>query len=182
MSSNSSTSSLLTFQQPSSVVSPMTTLYSTTDTWSAFLAANTISSPASWEVFEAEVWNPYVPVILGPLGDGIPPSDSSYKALHQSCSLAWDASFYNWIATEEAKGIITSAATVECDPLTSGSSTCHTYTEIQLDSIPRFPFVAKPPCCGVCTFTAGDVQVYHWPLATEVPFTTRLVNSNGFTL
>jgi hypothetical protein len=45
-----------------------------------------------------------------------------------------------------------------------------------------FPFTASPPCCGGCCFTAGDVQVYHWPPATTSPLVSMLVNSEGFTL
>lgn len=46
----------------------------------------------------------------------------------------------------------------------------------------EFPFTASPPCCGGCTYTAGDVQVYYWPPATTSPLTILLSNSKGFTL
>jgi hypothetical protein len=42
-------------------------------------------------------------------------------------------------------------------------------------------FTASPPCCRRCSFSLGDIQVYHWP-TTGPPAVPTLTNSAGYTL
>lgn len=186
MASDSLISSLLTSQQLSSAVSPMTILYSTTSALSSILGVDTSSSPTeAWtarSLLEHLYRNPYKDhTVLGDFGMTVIPTDRAWYALQDKCSDLWYTSLLDWLATQVGNGIITYTAPVTCETLTSGSSKCYTIKSMGTRS--SFPWRASPPCCGdFCTFTAGDVQVYQWPMATDTPSITRLVNSEGFTL
>lgn len=52
--------------------------------------------------------------------------------------------------------------------------------DLAVNKAKSFPFTASPPCCRGCSFTAGEVQVYHWP--TTSPLFSILSNTDGLKL
>jgi hypothetical protein len=60
-----------------------------------------------------------------------------------------------------------------------------TFLDLSLTQAPgttgQRDFTASPPCFRSCTFSLGDIKVYHWPSATSPAYPT-LTNSNGYTL
>lgn len=110
------------------------------------------------------------------------------QSLYSRCGLSWRTSFFQWISTAVESSTLLDQFTCFKTATHNPAWDCETadkewelmttfYSEAR-----AFPFTASPPCCGGCTFTAGSVQVYHWPLATTSPLVSILVNSQGFKL
>jgi hypothetical protein len=105
---------------------------------------------------------------------------SAASALQATCASGWRSSYIHWITTVGGCDLLTLTVSSSC--WSGGGLTgteCITSTEYD---VPPFPFTATEPCCSGCGFSAGDVQVYHWPITTTAPSITMLVNSEGFTL
>ncbi|KAE9370006.1 hypothetical protein N431DRAFT_344499 [Stipitochalara longipes BDJ] len=112
--------------------------------------------------------------------------ESESPSLYSRCGLLWRTSFFQWISTAVENSTLLDEFTCFRTATRNPVWDCETadkewelvttfYSEAE-----AFPFTASPPCCGGCTFTAGDVQVYHWP-ATTSPLVSLLTNSQGFT-
>jgi hypothetical protein len=174
--SNSSTSSMVISIQPSPSLSPTTVMSTTTSETSTVELIG-----GSWESMMADDSNPYIPLFDPWVYAGLAPSssmDSSASSIQSYCGNSWRSTYLDWIATAENQ--MTRADQIYCDASTvTDPRPCWTITE---SALPPFPFIASPPCCSSCTYTAGDVQVYHWPTVTTAPSVTMLVNSDGFTL
>ncbi|KAE9372525.1 hypothetical protein N431DRAFT_536384 [Stipitochalara longipes BDJ] len=118
------------------------------------------------------------------------PLNSAQSALQQNCGNRWSSSFYQWMSTAVENGTLMdqfSCYKTATSPMQDPIMACEDDVKENgllstvLAELSRFPFTASTPCCGQCTFTAGDVQVYHWPAATTTPSISLLVNTEGFT-
>ena len=120
--------------------------------------------------------------------------DSAGWALEATCANSWYSGFFEWATKEwEQKNIIwlnnncidnLSDKTSTSQPEKSTTECYYLQRPNAMDDTSFFDysFTASPPCCSTCTISAGDVQVYHWPISTAAPSVTQLVNSEGFTL
>lgn len=109
-----------------------------------------------------------------------PPDNPFSSPQPTACSVLWDSSWSHFIASASAqlapgRDLWSTTRTRICD----AAGECEV---LQNDRFTSFPFTAISPCCSSCTFTAGNAQVYHWPLDTTTPLITMLANSDGFTL
>jgi hypothetical protein len=106
------------------------------------------------------------------------------------CGEVWETSFYQWVSTAVEHGTLLDKFSCFNGAVAPGAlvrSCWNISTEWKMletfeTEARSFPFTASPPCCGGCSFTAGDVQVYRWPSATTSPPVSMLANSEGFTL
>lgn len=180
LSSNYSGSTLFASPQSSPTLSPATIVYST-PTVSSTIQSNSTDSPSAqttpgptpqWE----SDWlgnNPYLPswYYTDLYGEISTTMNSEEQFLLTTCGPIWSSSLVNWISSELATGAeFMGPTTIYGDPIS--------WAQTKWD----FPFTATSPCCNYCTFTAGDVEVYHWQQATPAPSISTLVNSDGFTL
>jgi hypothetical protein len=143
-----------------------------------------------WEQAYALADNPYYQT------DFLDPDDS----LSSSCGAIWSTYFYNWMATADVKTMdppfstslqwITSTGGIlyyGYDRTTSAALTItgSTYLDLSLTQAPgttgQKDFTASPPCCRTCTYSLGEIQVYHWPSGTS-PAVPTLTNTEGYTL
>ncbi|PMD37465.1 hypothetical protein L207DRAFT_585801 [Hyaloscypha variabilis F] len=116
-------------------------------------------------------------------------TDRPSDGLSAKCGRAWETSFYQWVSTAvESSTLLEKFSCFNHAPAPGAlvrqcwnTSTEWTMLQTFQAEAQSFPFTASPPCCGGCSFTAGDVQVYHWPPATTSPLVSMLVNSEGFT-
>jgi hypothetical protein len=135
----------------------------------------------SGENLMADDSNPYIPTFDPFVYAGWIPSssmDSAASSLQSYCGNSWRSTYIEWISM--AKGHMTRADRIYCDASTVvDPGPCWTITD---SALPPFSFTASPPCCSSCTYTAGDVKVYYWPMTSAPPSVTMLVNSDGFTL
>jgi hypothetical protein len=113
--------------------------------------------------------------------------DNAAVALQASCASVWRSSYYEFIVSQLANGVLPWAGTASCAstwiPTNSKVTMCWSVDEenVGIVTAPPFQFTASKPCCSICTFTAGDVRVYYWPPSASTPLVSRLVNSNDFT-
>ena len=197
MAMYSSSSSMGISAQPSFMAAPMTIMYSTTGASSTIpeIGTNTASPPSlttllDWSSIESEFKNPFWqntnPYQFSGYLPGEVITQNSYELSIQSrCGDIWTTKFAQWFVANGGDALATQANRTTCDancPTTLPESICCN-TILGEVSLP-FSYTAPrdPPCCSTCTFTAGDVQVYHWPVATSTPSITELVNTAGFTL
>lgn len=167
-----------------SMVPPMTIAYSMTSVSSTFQGVGTESLPSQtttprpvWENIYLGKMNPY-----DPYGRYWYP-DTLASLIPTTCGQIWSASFIQWVSMGIAKSLITWSDEVDCvTPYLPTIAPANCATRNNDIKMPPFPFTPSPPCCSRCSFTAGDVQVYHWPQSSAVPSASLLVNSNGFTL
>jgi hypothetical protein len=200
----SSTSSWPSPSQLSSTTPPMTIMYSTPTAASSTLPGIGTPSQSSptvtsywWgtrpflELAFAGDFNPYISDLdfIGVFTGT--PLNSAQSALQETCGDRWSTSFYQWMPTAIENGTLLdrfscykTATSLFQDPVYA----CEDYEKENellstvLAELSRFPFTASTPCCGQCSFTAGDVQVYHWPAATTTPSVSLLVNAEGYAL
>jgi hypothetical protein len=143
-----------------------------------------------WEEAYASADNPYyITVFLD--------QDS---ALSSSCGAIWSAYFYEWMATADIKTMDPPFATslqwetstgavlyYGYDWTTSAALTItgSTFLDLSLTQAQgttgQKDFTASPPCCRTCTYSLGEIQVYHWPSSTS-PAVATLTNADGYTL
>jgi hypothetical protein len=203
MWSNSSISSLLASQQILSAVSLIQTPYSTTSAFTVPLIQYLMTDASTWPKsfidwlnsqnisagtvqLSALQGNPYWTLDWFDTDDHTPVTDSHAMAYQSSCAIAYQNSYLEWFSTAFMKGVISHAISTECWT-TAGTQTVSPSNTVCVpvdiwSNADWFHYKATSPCCHFCTFTVGDVQVYHWPLATNTPSITRLVNSDNFTL
>jgi hypothetical protein len=192
LSSNSLTSSWLPFTAPAATTPPLTIMRPTLSVSSTIPKVSTSSSSSHklstrlWyskppiEVIIEDEFNPYY-------SEGQRPQT---QGLSSSCGRLWETSFYLWISTAIEKSTLLdkfscfNTVTNEVNLVRAcyNSSTEWAMMNTFATEARSFRFTASPPCCGGCSFTAGDVQVYHWPPATTSPLVSILVNSEGFRL
>ena len=192
-------SSQLSFTTP-----PMTIMHPTPTAAPSTISGSAIHSQSSptvtsywWgtrpflELAFAGNFNPYISDVdfIG-LFTGTP-LNSEQSAVQQTCGDRWSTSFYQWMSTAIENGTLLdqfscykTATTLFEDPIMACEYDVpeNGLLSTVLSELSQFPFTASTPCCGQCTFTAGDVQVYHWPAATTTPSVSLLVNSEGYTL
>ena len=109
--------------------------------------------------------------------------DSAGQALRITCEGKYESSLSQFIASEMSIGAITTGGSkIFCDSLGPTTTRCYTLVTTYGTLPDVFPFQPSSPCCNRCSITAGDIQVYRWPLSTSEPSFSTLVNSNGFTL
>ena len=149
-----------------------------------------ITAVPIWEEAYANADNPYYQ-------DDFLDHDS---ALRSSCGAIWSTYFYEWMATADIKTMdppfstslqwITSTGAVlyyGYDWTTSAALTItgSTFLDLSLTQAPgttgQKDFTASPPCCRTCTYSLGEIQVYHWPSGTS-PAVPTLTNTDGYTL
>jgi hypothetical protein len=111
-------------------------------------------------------------------------------SIYSSCELVWRTSFSQWLSTSIEQSTLLDRFTCY--------NTGKSYEQSSFDCLDAagddalittfwseassFRFTASSPCCGGCTFTAGNVQVYRWPVTTVSPQVTMVTNTNNFTL
>jgi hypothetical protein len=161
---------------------------SSSSTCSNIKVLSTTSIPV-WEQDYADADNPYY------MTDWPFDYDSSRRSY---CGSIWSTYFYQWIATadrnvdppfqtsvhtEVSKGI-----TLDYIYETWTSTFIISDVTIETLSLPATPgttghgdFTASPPCCRTCTFSMGNIDVYHWP-SGEPPTHPTLTNQEGYTL
>ncbi len=186
--------------RPSSTIPPMTIMYSTPTVLSTAPGVSTYipssqTVTSHWwgtrpflELAFAGDFNPYISDLdfIG-VYTGTP-LDSAASALQKNCGNRWSTSFFQWMSTAVENGTLMDQfhcyKTASYNPLMDceGDENDNKIISTVLAELSLFPLTASSPCCAKCTFTAGDVQVYHWPLATTSPLVSMLVNSEGFTL
>jgi hypothetical protein len=196
LSLNSLTSSSLSFTAPAAMSPPLIIMRPTVSVSSTIPGIST-SSSASY-MLTTLLWNSKAPAEaivqndLNPYYGGTDrwytdrPSDS----LSAKCGRVWERSFYQWVSTAvESSTLLEKFSCFNHAPAPGAlvrqcwnTSTEWAMLQTFQAEAQSFPFTASPPCCDGCSFTAGDVQVYHWPPATTSPLVSMLVNSEGFTL
>lgn len=76
--------------------------------------------------------------------------------------------------------LMTEAGYTPDPPVKTWPATC--CGSYEYASFAGMPYTASSPCCGGCSFSIGDAQVYHWPDSTIPPSIPTLVNQAGYTL
>ena len=199
LSSNSLTSSWLPSTAPAATTPPLTIMRPTlsvsstipglyyTDTisyWTTFHTTLLWAGKPPEEAMVQEDLNPYYTETDRWFTDR-PTNDLSKK-----CGQVWETSFYQWVTTAIEKGTLINKFSCFNDAAAPGAlirlcgdvTTEYNMLDSFVSAARSFPFTASSPCCGTCSFTAGNVQVYHWPPATTSPLISMLVNIEGFTL
>lgn len=184
--------------QPSSTAPPVTIMYSTTGAPSTISEIGSYSASPSlttewpnWVYLELMFNNPYTDPceFMGTYPDEMITPNSYELSVWTRCGNLWTSTFVDWIYANGGNSLSAQAYRTYCNtnsPATLPQSLwdpkdCRTI--LGYASLP-FSYTAPrdPPCCHTCTFTAGDAQVYHWPVVTDSPSITELVNTAGFTL
>jgi hypothetical protein len=154
--------------------------------------ALTITTIPLWEEGYANLANPYYEdnnILF-----------NNNPVLVASCSAMWSSYFYQWMATADTKTMspsfqtkvdwVTTTGEIIYDVFDKTTSGVWTdpgsiYQTVMLPNIHGTTglqdFTASPPCCHTCTFSLGDIQVYHWPTGKS-PEHPTLTNSAGYTL
>lgn len=143
-----------------------------------------------WEQIYADVDNPYY------MTDW--PFDRN-ASLRSSCGSIWSTYFYQWIATADRTTFEPPFQTSVHTEVSKGITLDYIYATwtstfiisdvtIETLSLSATPgttghsdFTAFPPCCRTCTFSMGDIEVYHWPTGAQ-PAVQTLTNTEGYTL
>ncbi|KAE9375957.1 hypothetical protein N431DRAFT_464019 [Stipitochalara longipes BDJ] len=195
LSSASLTSSWLPSAAPAATTPPLTIMRPALSV-SSTIPGISASSSVSYKL-TTKLWNSKAPaeaIVQEQLNPYYAEAERWYtdrptEDLSSKCGGVWETSFYQWVSTAIEHGtlldkfscfnnaVAPGALVRSCWNISTEWAMLQTFeTEAQ-----SFPFTASPPCCRGCSFTAGDVQVYHWPPATTSPLVSMLSNSEGFT-
>ncbi|KAE9377495.1 hypothetical protein N431DRAFT_327860 [Stipitochalara longipes BDJ] len=118
-------------------------------------------------------------------------------SLRSSCGSIWSTYFYKWIATANRNvdppfqtnvhAKISKGITLDYVYDTWTSTFIEPDTTIETLNLPASPgttghedFTASSPCCRTCTFSMGDIEVYHWPTGTVASSLQTLTNTDGY--
>ncbi|KAE9364936.1 hypothetical protein N431DRAFT_446650 [Stipitochalara longipes BDJ] len=139
------------------------------------------SSKTGWQEAYQQFLNPY-----GELEWAAPPRGKHPLTLRDYCYGMWSSSWYRYLATAPwTDTFIPTVDDVFMPTSVNPTSTIYAFYPVVIGIIVNpstmMPFTASPPCCGSCSFTVGAAQVYQWPLYSQPPSISSLVNQAGFT-
>jgi hypothetical protein len=155
------------------------------------------SSPPVWEQGYANAGNPYYETNLDEW------TSSEEVATRYMCGKIWSSWFYSWMATVDTSTfnppfqttlqyMTSEGLTIAKEWDTPDTTIISIWQTVEVGStfltnaVPQgttgnADFTASPPCCRMCSFSLGAIQVYHWP-TTGPPAAPTLTNSVGYTL
>ncbi|PMD44884.1 hypothetical protein L207DRAFT_616241 [Hyaloscypha variabilis F] len=118
------------------------------------------------------------------------------------CGKIWSSWFYSWMATVDTSTfnppfqtslqyMTSEGLTIAKEWDTPDTTIISIWQTVEVGStfltnaVPQgttgnADFTASPPCCRMCSFSLGAIQVYHWP-TTGPPAAPTLTNSVGYT-